>query len=135
MDLDTNGNALRSKPNKLPSKDPPQKAQIEQLTALASQLMGLGDIDIYNKMYEQILRSVRSAGNVEPDWFPPPKQYEYKWDVPDAPQVEGQEQLFGPYGEEEMRAWYDAAYFGAAGERVKVRVVAGEWGDWDDIMD
>lgn len=134
MDLDTNGNALRAKSIKTPSKDPPQKQQIEQLTALSSQLMGLGDIDIYNKTYEHILRSVRSSVNVDPDWLPPPMQYEYKWDVPEAPQVEGQEQVFGPYGADELRTWYDAAYFGISGEKIKLRPVGGEWGDWDDVF-
>ena len=124
--------SVDSKPEQ--SKAP---SDIDHITHLASTLMSLGDVDIYSKTYEELVRSIRRAGNVPEDWQPPSAdvKYEYKWDVPDAPQVEGQEQLFGPYGEDEMKAWYDAAYFGAAGERVKVRVVGGDWGDWDDVMD
>lgn len=94
--------------------------------------MAAGDIDIYNKQYEHLLRAVRSAGNTEPNWMPPAVQYEYRWAVPD---VEGQAaQTFGPFGEDEMKAWHDANYFGADGEKVKVRTIGGDWGDWDDIV-
>ncbi|KAL5532568.1 hypothetical protein ACEPAF_4342 [Sanghuangporus sanghuang] len=120
----------------------PQESKIEHLTTLASELMSLGDIDVYNKTYEQFLRSVRTAGNVKPDWSPPPIMYEYKWDVPGTQTQNGSgetgnagEQVFGPFGEEEMSAWYDAKYFGEFGEKVKVRVVGREWGDWDDVVD
>ncbi|KAF8892512.1 hypothetical protein BD779DRAFT_1610092 [Infundibulicybe gibba] len=37
-------------------------------------------------------------------------------------------------GHEEMKAWHKASYFGVTGEKVKVRAVGGEWGDWDDIV-
>ncbi|EJD02484.1 uncharacterized protein FOMMEDRAFT_124988 [Fomitiporia mediterranea MF3/22] len=118
------------------------KSKIEHLTTLASNLMSLGDVDIYNKTYEHLLRSVRSGGNVEPDWTPPAVKYEYKWDVPGSPTSNQSgsgagtdTQVFGPFGEDEMKAWYDASYFGEAGEKVKVRVVGEEWGDWDDVVD
>ena len=59
-------------------------------------------------------------------------RYEYKWAVPDATGQEGE--VYGPFSEEEMQAWNKAAYFGLAGEKVKVRAVGGEWGDWEDIV-
>ena len=92
--------------------------------------MSLGDTEIYSKTYEQVVRSVRSSGDVEPTWEPPSAdvKYEYKW-------VEGtDDQTFGPFGEEELNTWFKAAYFGSMGEKVKVRKVGGEWGDWDQIV-
>ena len=107
--------------------------QIDRITSLASTLLAYGDVDIYSKTYEHLLRAIRSAGDVEPTWEPPSAdvKYEYKWDIPEA--GENQE-VFGPFGEEDMKAWYNAQYFGAIGEKVKVREVKGEWGDWDDII-
>lgn len=72
-----------------------------------------------------------------PDWTPPSVKYEYKWDVPEVQNgaANGSDGVFGPFSEEDMRAWYDASYFGATGEKVKVRPVGGEWRDWDDVVD
>ena len=119
--------------------DQPSKAasteatDVETITHFASTLMSLGDTDIYNKTYEELVRSVRATGNVDKDWIPSSAgvKYEYKWDVPEA----GDDtQTFGPFSEEEMQAWYDAAYFGAGGEKVKVRKIGGEWGSWNDVV-
>ncbi|THH10712.1 hypothetical protein EW145_g1131, partial [Phellinidium pouzarii] len=127
--MDVDGTTPRSQPAAAPGAPSVQKTQIERLTSLASNLLSLGDVDIYNKTYEHLLRSVRSSGDVEPDWTPPAVKYEFKWDVPEAQaQTQTQNdaadhpQVFGPFGEDEMRAWYDANYFGASGEKVKVRV-------------
>jgi len=108
------------------------RSDIDEITHLASLLMSLGDTDIYNKTYEELVRDVRRSGKVDPSWDPPSAdvKYEYKWDVPGA--QDGQ--VFGPYSEEEMHAWYKAAYFGEGGEKVQVRPVAGEWGNWDDVV-
>ncbi|KAF8478591.1 hypothetical protein DFH94DRAFT_750907 [Russula ochroleuca] len=107
---------------------------VEQLTHLASTLLSLGDTDIYSRTYEELVRSVRSAGKVDRSWVPPSAdvKYEYKWNVPDS--TGGQGQVFGPYGEEEMQSWYKASYFGLTGEKVKVRPVGGEWGTWSDCL-
>ena len=86
------------------------------------------------KQYSAPLRSIRSKGNVDPDWAPQEPKYEYKWDVPEA-QTQTDVQVFGPYTSQELHAWFDARYFGEAGEKVKVREVGGEWGDWDDVME
>lgn len=108
----------------------PISDEISNITHLASALMSLGDTEIYSKTYEQVVRSVRASGDVEPDWEPPSAhvKYEYKW----VQATDGQ--TFGPYGEEELNAWFKAAYFGSMGEKVKVRKVGGEWGDWDEIV-
>jgi CD2 antigen cytoplasmic tail-binding protein 2 len=109
-------------------------SDVEQLTHLASTLLALGDTDIYSRTYEEIVRSVRSAGKVDPSWVPQSAdvKYEYKWDVPGSTGGEGQ--VFGPYHEEEMQSWYKASYFGLTGEKVKVRSVGGEWGSWSDFL-
>ena len=108
-------------------------SQIDRLTSLASKLLDFGDVDIYDKTYEHLVRSVRSSGRMPQDWQPPsadPK-YEYKWDVPGTTNPTD---IFGPYGEEEMKAWLEAQYFGPSGEKIKVRTVGGDWGDWDDVV-
>ncbi|EMD38007.1 hypothetical protein CERSUDRAFT_134550 [Gelatoporia subvermispora B] len=113
---------------------PKGPSEIDQITHLASMLMGLGDTDIYNKTYEELVRSVRRSGKVGEDWLPRSAdvRYEYKWDVPDASGTDGQ--TFGPFSEEEMKAWLQAAYFGTNGEKVKVRRIGGDWGSWQDVV-
>lgn len=115
-------------------KRPNSLSDVEHLTHLASTLLSLGDTDIYSRTYEELVRSVRSAGNVDRSWVPPSAdvRYEYKWDVPDTTGEQGQ--VFGPYSEEEMQSWYKASYFGSTGEKVKVRPVGGDWGTWSDYL-
>ncbi|KAI0685162.1 hypothetical protein BC835DRAFT_1421525 [Cytidiella melzeri] len=118
--------------SKAPAKAPTAPSDIDNLTHLASTIMSLGDTEIYNKTYEELVRAVRSSGKVDQSWVPPSAdvKYEYKWDVPGA--ADGQ--VFGPFSEEEMQTWSKAAYFGVAGEKIKVRRVGGDWGAWDDIV-
>ncbi|KZT70135.1 hypothetical protein DAEQUDRAFT_225290 [Daedalea quercina L-15889] len=115
-------------------KTPKAPSEIDHITHLASTLMGLGDTDIYSKTYEELVRSVRSSGIVDSSWVPPSAdvKYEYKWAVLDSSGEDGR--LFGPFGEEEIQAWFKAGYFGTAGEKVLVRRVGGEWGTWNDIV-
>ncbi|TRM59945.1 hypothetical protein BD626DRAFT_506933 [Schizophyllum amplum] len=114
-------------------KPPAAPSAVEIITHLASNIMSFGDVDVYSRTYEELVRSVRSSGLVEPNWDPPSAdvKYEYKWDMPGtgAP-----EQTFGPFSEEEMKSWYKAQYFGQYGEKVKVRPAGGEWSDWDDVI-
>lgn len=114
--------------------DKPAKGMtdIDLITHLASNIMSLGDTDIYSKTYEELVRSVRSSGQVQNDWIPPSAdvKYEYRWNLPG--QQEGGS--YGPFGEEDMKTWFKAAYFGADGEKVEVRVVGGEWGYWSDVV-
>ncbi|KAG2158221.1 uncharacterized protein EDB93DRAFT_1077398 [Suillus bovinus] len=105
---------------------------IDIITHLASNLMSLGDTDIYSRSYEELVRTVRSSGRVEPSWMPPSADitYEYKWDIPGQSTGE----TFGPFSEDEMKVWYKAAYFGESGEKVKVRKVGDNWGAWDEVV-
>ncbi|KAJ7905606.1 hypothetical protein B0H14DRAFT_2426061 [Mycena olivaceomarginata] len=107
---------------------------IERITHLASTIMSLGDTDIYSKTFEELVRSVRSSGLVDPSWVPPSndKQYEYRWRVEGAGQPG---EVFGPFGKEDMGAWHKASYFGSVGEKVQVRETGGEWGDWDNVLE
>ncbi|RDX56774.1 hypothetical protein OH76DRAFT_1551179 [Lentinus brumalis] len=127
---DLEGTAMDVDPTPTANSGP---TEVEQVTHLASTLMSLGDTDIYSKTYEELVRSVRASGKVDKDWVPPSTdvKYEYKWDVPEAGDPG---QVFGPFSEEEMKAWHSAAYFGVAGEKVKVRKVGGEWGSWDQVV-
>jgi len=115
-------------------KTPKAPSDIDHITHLASTLMGLGDVDIYSKTYEELVRSVRSSGNVDPSWVPPSAdvKFEYRWAVPDSSGQDGQ--IFGPFGEEELQVWFKAGYFGTAGEKVQVRKVGGDWGTWDEAV-
>jgi CD2 antigen cytoplasmic tail-binding protein 2 len=130
----TAAKASSQDPRASTDKRPSSLPDVEQLTHLASTLLELGDTDIYSRTYEEIVRTVRSAGKVEPSWVPPSAdvKYEYKWDVPGSTGEQGQ--VFGPYSEEEMQSWYKASYFGLTGEKVKVRPVAGDWGSWSDVL-
>jgi len=80
------------------------------------------------------VRSVRSVGKVDSSWVPPSAdvKYEYKWEVPGS--TGKQDQVFGPYSEEEMQSWYKASYFGLTGEKVKLRPVGSDWGNWADFL-
>jgi len=116
--------------------DKPQttsRTDIEMITHLASTLMSMGDTDIYSRSFEELVRNIRKSGIVDDSWIPPSSdvQYEYKWS---SPEVGQSEQIFGPFGEEELKAWFNASYFGASGEKVRVRPMGGEWGSWDDVV-
>lgn len=115
--------------DKRPPKGP---TDIDLITHLASNIMSLGDIDIYSKTYEELVRNVRSSRQVKDDWIPPSAdvKYEYRWHVPGQPPGES----YGPFAEEDMKTWFKAAYFGVSGEKVYLRAVGGEWGEWDDVM-
>ncbi|CDO68288.1 hypothetical protein BN946_scf184799.g15 [Trametes cinnabarina] len=139
-----NGGNTKKRPNNKTKSDPVGGAmdvdtapkapsEIDEITHFASTLMSLGDTDIYSKTYEELVRSVRASGRVDANWVPPSAdvKYEYKWAVPEAGDAE---QVFGPFSEDEMKAWYSAAYFGPSGEKIKVRKVGGEWGEWSEVV-
>jgi CD2 antigen cytoplasmic tail-binding protein 2 len=116
---------------------------IDQITSLASTLMSLGNIDIYEETYESLLRTVRRAGIVASDWTPPPAiasdiRYEYRWAPEYVAGAGGQTSstdTHGPYTKDELFAWRGALYFGGSGERIQLRRVGlGDWGGWDVIV-
>lgn len=94
--------------------------------------MSLGDTDIYSTTFEELVRDIRRSGLVDQNWEPPSAdvKFEYKWDIPGS---DGS-QMFGPFSEEEMQLWFKASYFGPSGEKVKIRLVGGEWVGWDDVF-
>lgn len=100
---------------------------------MASMLMSLGNTDVYSQTYEELVRSVRKSGSVPEDWDPPSAdvKYEYMWDVPDST---APGQVLGPYTDEEMKGWNSAGYFGVSAEKIKIRPIGGEWGNWDDVI-
>jgi len=113
-------------------KTPKAPLEIEHITHLASSIMSLGDTDIYSKTYEELVRTVRSSGIVDTSWEPKSAdiKYEYRWHIPGIEHADS----FGPYSEEEMKAWLRASYFGPYGEKVQVRQAGGEWADWDEVI-
>ncbi|EJU05266.1 hypothetical protein DACRYDRAFT_28794, partial [Dacryopinax primogenitus] len=131
----------------------PSTTPIERVTALASTLMELGNMDVYDDTYEQLLRSVRRSGLVSQNWVPPSQtpprkasppldntQYEYRWS-PDYLAVAGGSvegpQTFGPFQKRDLDAWRSAGYFGGYEncERVQVRGVGdSEWKSWNAVF-
>lgn len=131
---DLNGNAMQVDDASRDVAATKAPSEIDHITHLASTLMSLGDTDIYSRTYEELVRSIRSAGKVDQSWVPPSAdvKYEYKWAVPDASAQEGQ--IFGPYSEDEIQAWYKAGYFGPSGEKVVVRKMGRDWGGWSNVV-
>jgi CD2 antigen cytoplasmic tail-binding protein 2 len=110
------------------------QTDIDRLTSLSSALLP-DNVDIYSATYEALLRGLRSRGTVEPDWTPPKKdvKYEYRWSTEVVDGGDNRE-VFGPFGEEEMRSWFSAAYFGTSGEKIEVRQVGKPWSDWEEVL-
>jgi len=126
---------------------------IERVTALASDLMALGNMDVYEGTYELLLRSVRRSGIVSQDWVPPSQtppreptppsdtaQYEYRWApeyVTSAGGTADAAQTFGPFAKRELDAWRAAGYFGGFEncERVQVRRIGDlDWRSWNSVF-
>jgi len=123
----------------------PENSAIDRITALASTLMAMGELHIYEETHRTLLHSVKEAGVVARNWIPssaappppPPEsliKYQYRW-APDylATATGGAKatDVFGPYGKDEMLAWKGASYFGSHGERIQLRRMGEEgWSDW-----
>jgi len=130
-------------------KEKNQGGSVERVTDLASSLMSLGNLDIYEEPYESLVRTIHRAGLAPPD--PPPAhnqksdaapaiskpvEYQYRWSPLYLSTVGHSDsgEIFGPYAKDAMMAWKGANYFGEDGERVQVRK-AGDtvWGKWEAI--
>ena len=110
--------------------------KINQLTYLSDQLMSLGHFDIYDLNYEQIIDKLKKQGVVGNDWAPGKPIgtikngnasnhasvfYEFKWGS------EGDD-IFGPYGAEDMNAWQKQGYFDNGSSKAWIRHVrSGEY--------
>ncbi|KDQ07044.1 hypothetical protein BOTBODRAFT_39096 [Botryobasidium botryosum FD-172 SS1] len=132
-------------------KEKNQGGAVERLTDLASSLMSLGNLDIYEEPYESLVRTVHRAGLTPPppssstsnqpsDTKPasaPSAQYEYRWSPSYLSAVGHNDsgEIFGPYERDAMMAWRSASYFGEGGERVQVRKVGDTaWGGWETVV-
>ncbi|KAI8885645.1 hypothetical protein K501DRAFT_284204 [Backusella circina FSU 941] len=47
-----------------------RRKKVDMITALADQMMALGDFDIYEETFEVMVHHLRSEGVVAPDWLP-----------------------------------------------------------------
>jgi CD2 antigen cytoplasmic tail-binding protein 2 len=118
--------------------------KINQLTYLSDQLMSLGHFDIYDLNYEQIIDKLKQHGVVGNDWTPgKPIQaiqngktnnqasvfYEFKWGS------EGDD-IFGPYGSENMKSWQEQGYFDSGSSKAWIRQVrSGEYALQDSFKE
>ncbi|KAG8884453.1 hypothetical protein FRB97_004227 [Tulasnella sp. 331] len=136
------------------SADPaqhPENSAIERVTALASTLMAMGELHVYEETHRTLVHSVKEAGLVSRDWVPPsaapPPQpppppeslikYQYRWSPEYLATTTGgakPDEVFGPYGKDELAAWKNASFFGPAGDRIQLRRLGDEaWSDWDVV--
>jgi len=136
----------------VPSTTPaqhPENSAIDRVTALASTLMALGELHIYDETHRTLVHSVKEAGLVPQDWVPssaappppPPEsliKYQYRWDPKYLATTSGgakPDEIFGPYGKDELLAWKNASYFGPTGDRVQLRRLGDEaWSGWMIIV-
>ncbi|KAG8948896.1 hypothetical protein FRC04_009235 [Tulasnella sp. 424] len=122
----------------------PENSAIDRVTALASALMSMGNLNVYDETHRTLLFNVREAGLVAKDWVPPSAapppappttKFEYRWAPDYLASTSGgakPDDTFGPFTKEELLAWQAASYFGPSGERVQLRKVGGggSWSDW-----
>jgi CD2 antigen cytoplasmic tail-binding protein 2 len=86
-----------------------KRGVIDRITALADQMMALGDFGIYDETYEAILRHLRRSGSVPPDWIHGQTNavtWEYRWaGSGDAGEV------YGPFSTQQMQEWQTQGFF------------------------
>ncbi|WFD07717.1 hypothetical protein MVES1_003087 [Malassezia vespertilionis] len=108
-----------------------------QFTRLSSILMtSFSQANLYDEMYEGLVRIVRRAGLASDDWDPARSRrsaqestaWEYKWTPAyvDAMDTKDSMQIFGPFSAEQMQAWSTEGYFGAENAHILVRNVGSD---------
>ncbi|KAG8967055.1 hypothetical protein FRC03_010803 [Tulasnella sp. 419] len=121
---------------------------IDRVTALASALMSMGNLHIYEETHRTLVHSVKESGMVPSDWVPPTaapppssagdRKYQYRWSpdyLASHPGGASANDIFGPFTKEELVAWRDAAYFGPSGDRIQLRPAGGTvWSDWSIVV-
>ncbi|KAG2176003.1 hypothetical protein INT44_000482 [Umbelopsis vinacea] len=99
-------------------EDTEKLALIDRITALADQMMALGDFGIYDETYEAILRHLRRSGTVPLEWMPGQTKavtWEYRWaGSGDAGEV------YGPFSSTQMQEWQAQGFFSNGIEARKV---------------
>ena len=93
--------------------------------------MSLGHFDIYDLNYEQIIDKLKKQGVVGNDWIPGKPIgsnrhgkssiqasifYEFKWE-------NNSNEVFGPFGVDDMKLWQKQGYFDQASSKVWIRKV------------
>lgn len=128
---------------------------LEKITHLTTMLMSsFGQMNIYDEVYEGLVRQVRRARLVPEDWDPSrraepvpgadsdaDKQWEYKWtpayvaatarasNTPPMPET----QIFGPFPASALREWASQGYFGPGQSHILLRVPGSStWAQWAD---
>jgi CD2 antigen cytoplasmic tail-binding protein 2 len=111
--------------NKAVSEPTPEEIEkrqvIDRITALADQMMALGDFGIYDDTYESMLRHLRRSGTVPADWIPgeaaanSASRWEYRW----AGSGETGE-VYGPFSQQQMQDWQSQGFFANGIESRKV---------------
>ncbi|KAK4053095.1 hypothetical protein OIV83_001830 [Microbotryomycetes sp. JL201] len=78
MDVDDDGpnaaalSAVNEQPTQAQAEaDDPVLKKINRITFFASTLLAQGELEIYSKTYEDILKTLRAEGAVRRDWIPP----------------------------------------------------------------
>ncbi|WFD21551.1 hypothetical protein MEQU1_000204 [Malassezia equina] len=133
----------------------PSKAVFERFTDVTSVLMNtFGQMNVYDDVYEGLVRMVRRAGLVAEDWDPSRKVkevphgdeaiWEYKWTPAylahvakaQGTNVDPETKVFGPFRASELRAWADQGFFGPSKENILVRRSHATdgltWASWTD---
>ena len=112
------------------------KSHLDDLTGAASALLMKGEVDVYDKSRQDILRMFPSLleqlqgsnGNAENKTLPTTSKQ--KWEY----QGNEDNQLHGPYTTEQMIAWVQSGYFIGA-QRVKIRTISVEEQADEEKMD
>lgn len=131
-------------------------AQFETLTHVSGTLMShFGQMNIYDEVYEGLVRLVRRAKIVPENWdpsrtpdeenetasAPTGPQWEYKWTpayLVRMAKVHGQSvdpetRIFGPFSQSDLSEWAQQGYFGANKENIAVRKIhTPAWSTWYD---
>jgi len=134
------------------------KAAFEHFTDVTSILMNtFGQMNVYDEVYEGLVRMVRRAGLVPEDWDPsrntqgatPGDQvsgegeaiWEYKWTPTYLAQaakahgtnVDPETKVFGPFRASELKAWAEQGFFGTSMENILLHRSTAEptsWASW-----
>lgn len=141
---------------KAKDSDSSDKASFERFTDVTSILMNtFGQMNVYDDVYEGLVRMVRRAGLVPEDWDParltqeknlndvPDEEsiWEYKWTPAYLAQVarsqgtsvDPETKVFGPFRASELHAWADQGFFGPSKEHILVRRASATeptWTSW-----
>ncbi|WFC98022.1 hypothetical protein MYAM1_000743 [Malassezia yamatoensis] len=125
-------------------------ASLEKITHLTTLLMStFGHIDIYDAVYETLVRTVRRANLVSEDWDPSretveaekEKQWEYRWAASAETQTQQASESsqkekspsFGPYSAHALREWAAQGYFGPDQSHILLRNPGDStWISWTD---